>query len=77
MTQAVPYEIDAIDRQIIVATQEGLPLVARPYEKIARQIDLSLEEVLSRFSSMLDHGIIRRIGVVPNHYRLGFTANGM
>jgi DNA-binding Lrp family transcriptional regulator len=26
---------------------------------------------------MLVHGVIRRIGVVPNHYRLGLKANGM
>ena len=26
---------------------------------------------------MLDLGVIRRIGAVPNHYALGYTANGM
>ena len=26
---------------------------------------------------MLSSGVIRRIGAVPNHYRLGLTANGM
>ena len=26
---------------------------------------------------MLQCGVIRRIGVVPNHYKLGYTANGM
>ena len=26
---------------------------------------------------MLDSGIIRRIGAVPNHYAIGWTANGM
>jgi len=26
---------------------------------------------------MLAEGAIRRIGAVPNHYALGFTANGM
>jgi len=26
---------------------------------------------------MLSYGIIRRIGAVPNHYRLGLKANGM
>lgn len=77
MTQAPAYDIDAIDRKIIVATQEGLPLVPRPYDEVARRIGVSPDEVKSRFSSMLDRGIIRRIGVVPNHYRLGFKANGM
>jgi DNA-binding Lrp family transcriptional regulator len=26
---------------------------------------------------MLDRGLIRRIGAVPNHYAIGYTANGM
>ncbi|MCB2022847.1 MAG: Lrp/AsnC family transcriptional regulator, partial [Burkholderiaceae bacterium] len=26
---------------------------------------------------MLREGLVRRIGAVPNHYRLGYTANGM
>ena len=26
---------------------------------------------------MTNNGIIRRTGIVPNHYKLGFTANGM
>lgn len=26
---------------------------------------------------MVEQGIVRRIGAVPNHYRLGYLANGM
>jgi len=70
-------DIDAIDRQIIVATQDGLPLVPRPYDAIAEQIGVSPDEVKARFKSMLNQGAIRRIGVVPNHYRLGYVSNGM
>jgi DNA-binding Lrp family transcriptional regulator len=33
--------------------------------------------VRERLAGMLDEGLIRRIGAVPNHYRLGYTANGM
>jgi DNA-binding Lrp family transcriptional regulator len=32
---------------------------------------------MARLQRMLDAGIIRRIGAVPNHYALGYTANGM
>lgn len=69
--------IDAIDRAIIVATQGGLPLVARPYHAVAEQLQLSAEEVMQRIRKMQDNGVIRRIGVVPNHYALGYRANGM
>ena len=40
-------------------------------------LGVSGEQVRQRLSSMLDSGLIRRIGAVPNHYRLGYTANGM
>jgi siroheme decarboxylase len=33
--------------------------------------------VMERIRAMLASGAIRRIAVVPNHYRLGWTANGM
>ncbi len=68
---------DAADRAIIVATQGGLPLVPRPYHAIAEQTGLSVEEVMARLGAMLAAGVIRRIGAVPNHYAIGWTANGM
>jgi len=69
--------LDALDRLILLATQRGLPLVARPYHSVAEQVGTSADEVMARMQRMLDAGIIRRIGAVPNHYALGYTANGM
>lgn len=71
------YKIADTDRAIIAATQGGLPLVSRPYDAIGSDLGLSGAEVQSRIKAMLEKGIIRRIGAVPNHYKLGFTANGM
>ena len=68
---------DPRDRALIVATQGGLPLVPRPYDAIAARLDMSADEVKGRLAALLDAGIIRRIGAVPNHYALGYTANGM
>lgn len=69
--------IDATDRRIILATQAGLPLVPQPYHAIAEQLGLEPHEVLERMQRMLAAGVIRRVGVVPNHYAVGYTANGM
>jgi DNA-binding Lrp family transcriptional regulator len=71
------FVLDETDRRIIRATQAGLPLVPRPYHAVAEQLGLSPDEVMARIEDMLEFGIIRRIGLVPNHYRLGYTANGM
>jgi len=69
--------IDDLDRALIVATQGGLPLVARPYHALAGELGISAGEVMLRLRAMLDSGVIRRIGAVPNHYAIGWVANGM
>ena len=69
--------IDSIDRRIIVATQAGLPLTRHPYHLIAAELGLEPEDVMRRLQRMLAGGVIRRIGVVPNHYALGYRANAM
>jgi DNA-binding Lrp family transcriptional regulator len=68
---------DAVDRALIVATQGGLPLVTRPYDAIAERVGVTAAEVKARLQRMLATGAIRRIGAVPNHYALGYAANGM
>ena len=69
--------LNTFDRQLMEATQAGLPLVARPYDAIAERLGVDSVQVRERLEGMLREGLIRRIGAVPNHYRLGYTANGM
>ncbi len=69
--------LDQTDRNIIQATQAGLPLTPEPYQTIADQFGLTAKEVMLRLSALQDSGIIRRIGAVPNHYKLGYRFNGM
>lgn len=76
-TQSATIPIDEIDRRIIVATQEGLPVVPRPYHAVAEALGIAPEQVMARLTRMLEAGVIRRLGAVPNHYRIGYRANGM
>jgi len=69
--------LDPVDRRIVAATQAGLSLTARPYHAVAAQLGLKPADVMRRIERMLETGAIRRIGAVPNHYALGWTANGM
>ncbi|HRP25843.1 Lrp/AsnC family transcriptional regulator [Thauera sp.] len=66
-----------LDRRIVLATQGGLPLVPRPYAAVAAQLGVSEATLRERMAAMLADGRIRRIGAVPNHYAIGYTANGM
>jgi len=69
--------LDEIDLNIMRATQAGLPLTAKPYHAIAEQLGLSVDQVIERMRRMQELGVIRRIGAVPNHYKLGYRFNGM
>ena len=64
-------------RSIVVATQAGLPLARHPYRLIADRIGCAEDAVIGCLAAMLESGAIRRIGAVPNHYAIGYTANGM
>lgn len=69
--------LDPLDRRLVLATQAGLPLVRRPCHALASQLGVPVEKVFARLERMLACGAIRRIGAVPNHYALGYRANGM
>ncbi len=72
-----PADLDGLDRRIIAATAAGLPLCPRPYARLAETLGCEEGELRRRLQRMLEAGVIRRIGAVPNHYALGYRANGM
>ena len=69
--------MNTTDEAVVRALQAGLPLVPRPYAQVADSLKISQEELFGRLREMLADGRIRRIGAVPNHYALGYTANAM
>ena len=69
--------MNATDAAIVRATQAGLPLVPEPWRAVAESAGLTQAQLFARLAAMLADGRIRRIGAVPNHYKLGYTANGM
>jgi len=69
--------MNPLDERLVRATQAGLPLVPRPYRALADEVGVGEEELVSLLRRMLADGRIRRIGAVPNHYALGYTANAM
>lgn len=65
------------DQLLIEAIQGGLPLVSRPYAAIGKRIGMSEAEVINRLSYLLHSGVIKRLGVVVCHRKLGYRANAM
>lgn len=77
IVQPHPSLEDPRQQALIQAIQGGLPLVARPYAEIGRQIGLEEDEVMARLRGLLEQGVISRLGVVVRHRELGYSANAM
>jgi DNA-binding Lrp family transcriptional regulator len=80
------------ERDLVLAVQDGLPVTATPYRDVAESLsearrtssgdvaealDRDVDWVLRTLKRFVAEGKIRRVGVVPNHYALGYTENGM
>ena len=63
--------------ELIVAVQDGLPHSETPYADVADRIDASPEWVVETLNRFIASDKVRRVGVVPNHYALGYTENAM
>ena len=74
---AAEAPLDAWDRRLVGAIQDGLPLAPRPFAVVAERAGLSETETLRRIGRLLREGVIKRLGVVVRHHELGFRANAM
>jgi DNA-binding Lrp family transcriptional regulator len=65
------------ERDLIAEVQGGLPVTATPYADVADALGEPTAWVLETLKRFELEGKVRRVGVVPNHYALGYTENGM
>jgi DNA-binding Lrp family transcriptional regulator len=65
------------ERDLVLAIQDGLPITATPYEDVAGTLGVEVDWVLDTIRRFNTEGKVRRVGVIPNHYALGYTENGM
>jgi DNA-binding Lrp family transcriptional regulator len=65
------------ERDLVLEVQGGLPVTATPYRDVAEALGVDVEWVRETLKRFVSEGKIRRVGVVPNHYALGYTENGM
>ena len=65
------------ERDLVIEIQGGLPITETPYTDVADAIDADVDWVIETIKRFNEEGKVRRIGVIPNHYALGYTENGM
>jgi DNA-binding Lrp family transcriptional regulator len=78
--EVTPTDRDTItpdERDLVLEIQGGLPVTATPYADVAAAIDKPTEWVLETIKRFNEEGKVRRVGLIPNHYALGYTENGM
>lgn len=69
--------VEPADEPLAALVQDGLPLVARPYDKWAGALRLPGEHVRTTLSRWLREGTLRRFGVIVRHHEAGFRHNAM
>ena len=72
-----PYLQQQQTRALIHALEQGLPLSPRPYYELAKQLGMNEQQVIDEIARLQDAGIIKRMGVVVRHRKLGYRANAM
>ena len=66
-----------LDMRLLAELQDGLPVTARPYARVADQLGLREDDVLERLAVLQENGTISRFGAVVSHRELGYRANAM
>jgi siroheme decarboxylase len=69
--------LDKTDKAILALAQGDLPISIRPYDEWAKQIDIPVDELISRLNAMRAQGVIRDIKAILRHSRVGVSANAM
>lgn len=64
--------LSAIDRKILNNIQKNFPVCSRPFQLLAKKIDLSEDEVIKRIKKLQKNGVIHRFGASLNHKKLGY-----
>ncbi len=73
----VPFTATDDDMRFIRATQKDLPNVEEPFESMAEEAGMSIEEMFDRFHHYHEIGVMRRFAAILRHQKAGFVANGM
>ncbi len=69
--------LTAADIDLIRELQKHLTLVPEPFEELAANLDITVEELLAQANRFLEEGKMRRFAAVLHHREAGFAYNCM
>lgn len=76
-TRATTAPVQPHATGLAALAEQGLPLVARPFDAWARDLQWSQRDVLDTLARWLAQGTLSRFGMVVRHHEMGYTANAM
>ncbi|MBI2934310.1 MAG: Lrp/AsnC family transcriptional regulator [Chloroflexi bacterium] len=71
------YKPSIIDFGILKELQGDLPIKRRPFDQMARRMDIYLDDFLLKSKELMDRGVIRRFSGLVHHGKAGYTVNVM
>ncbi|MFO8101239.1 MAG: AsnC family transcriptional regulator [Dehalococcoidia bacterium] len=77
LTTVVLPSLSASERAIINELQRQLPLVERPFDGIAQNAGMDVEDFLAGCRSLKERGLMRRFGASIEQRHAGFTAGAL
>jgi DNA-binding Lrp family transcriptional regulator len=66
--------VDDMDRRIIKELQGNFPLEMNPYEVIADNLGMSVDQLWQRILALAESGVIRRMGFSIDSRKIGYSS---
>jgi DNA-binding Lrp family transcriptional regulator len=63
--------MDELDRALINRLQDGIPVNRRPFDAMAGDLDITVQELLTRIKRLLDDKLLSRFGPMFNVEQMG------
>lgn len=69
--------LSELERRIISELQGDIPIVENPFSEISRRLGVEENRLIQVLESFRERGLLRRVGAVLDHYKVGYTCNVM
>lgn len=66
-----------LEKRVLKALIEGIPIVEYPYEEIAKKLGVTQEGVIDVIKALLEKKVIRRLGATLRHNLAGYEGNAL
>ncbi len=70
-------QLSHTEKKILAVIQEGFPDSLDPYEEMAKNAGIKVEQLLNVLKKWKKQGKLRRIGAIVNHFKMGLSAGAM